>query len=166
MTKLDCFKRQRHYFGNIGPSSQSYGFSSIHVWTWELNHKEGWILKNWCFWTVVLEKTLENPLNCKEIKSVNLKGNQPQIFIRRTDGKADAPILWPPDAKSWLIRKDLDAGKDWRQKEKVGWHHWLSGHEFEQVPGDSEGQESLACCCPWGCKEWDMTEWLNKNKYF
>ena len=85
---------------------------------WELDHKEGWMLKNWCFWTVVLEKTLENPLNCKEIKSVNLKGNQPQIFIRRTDGKAEAPILWPPDAKSWLIRKEPDAGKESRQKEK------------------------------------------------
>ena len=161
MTKLDCFKRQRHYFGNIGPSSQSYGFSSIHVWMWELNHKEGWMLKNWCFWTVVLEKTLENPLNCKEIKSVNLKGNQPQIFIRRTDGKADAPILWPPDAKSQLIRKDLDAGKDWRQKEMVGWHHWLDGHEFEQATGIGVGQGSLACCSPWGCKESDMTERLN-----
>ena len=115
---------------------------------WELDHRESWALKNWCFWTVVLEKTLESPLNCKEIKPVNPKGHQPWIFIGRTD--AEAPILWPPDVKSQLIRKDPDAGKDWRQEEKgmtedkmVGWHHWLNGHEFGQALGDGEGQGNL-----------------------
>ena len=144
------------------------GFSSSHVWMWELNHKKSWEMKKWCLWTVVLEKTLEGPLDCKEIKPVNSKGNQSWIFIGRTDAEAKAPILWPPDAKSWLIGKDPDAGKDWRQEEKgttedevVGWHHRLNGHEFEQVPGVGDGQGSLACCSPWGCKESDMTEWLN-----
>ena len=123
----------------------------------ELDHKESWALKNWCFWTVVLEKTLESPLGCKEIKPVHPKGNQSWIFIGRTE--AEAPILWPPDAKSWLIGKAPDAGKGWRREEQgmtedemVGWHHWLDGHEFEQTPGDSEGQGSLACCSPWGCR--------------
>ena len=111
-----CIKKQRHYFANKGPHSQSYGFSSSHVWIWELDHKEGWMLKNWCFWTVVLEKTLESSLNCKEIKPVNPKGNQSWIFIGRTD--AEAPILCPPDPESPLFGKDPDAGKDWRQKEK------------------------------------------------
>ena len=146
------------------PYSQSYVFSSSHVWMWELDHKESWAPKNWCFWTVVLEKTLESPLDSKEIKPVNPKGNEPWIFIRRTDAEAEAPILWPPDAKSQLIRKDSDAGKDWGQEEKgmtedemVGWHHWLNGCEFEQTSGDSEGQGSLACCGPWVRKELDMT---------
>ena len=118
--------------------AQSYDFSSSHVWMWELDHKEGWVLKNGCFWTVVLEKTLESPLDCKEIKPVNPKGNQPWIFIGWTDSEAGAPIVWPPDAKSQLIRKDPDAGKDWRQEEKgttedetVGWHHWLNGHKLD-----------------------------------
>jgi len=111
-------KKQRHHFANKGPSSQSYGFSSSHVWMWELDHKESWALKNWCFWTVVLEKTLESPLDCKEIQPVNPKENQPWIFIGRTDAEAEALILWPPDAKSWPIGKDLDVGKDWRQEEK------------------------------------------------
>ena len=115
MTNLDSIK-QRYYFVDKGPSNQSYGFSSSHVQMWELNHKESWALKNWCFWTVVLEKTFESPLDTKEIKPVNPKGNQPWIFIRRTD--AEAPILWLPDAKSQLIRKDPDAGKDWRWEEK------------------------------------------------
>ena len=125
-------KNQRHYFVNNGPSSQIYGFSSSQVWMWELDQKDGWVLKNWCFWTVVLKKTLESPLDCKGIKPVNPKGNQPWIFISRTDVEAEAPILGPPDAKSWLIGKDPDAGKDWRHEEKgttedgmVGWHHWL-----------------------------------------
>ena len=133
---------------------------------WELDHKEGWAPKNWCFWTVVLEKNLESPLVCQEVKSVNPKGNQPWILIGRTD--AEAPMLWPPDVKSWLIRKDPDAGKDWRQEEKgttedemVGWHHQLNGHEFELTLGDGEGQGTLACCNPWGCKELYSTEWLN-----
>ena len=111
-------KKQRHHFANKGPSSQGYGFSSGHVWMWELDHKEGWALKNGCFWTVVLEKTLDSPLDSKEIEPVNPKGNQPWIFIGRTDAEAEAPIFWPPDAKSWLIEKDPVAGKDWRQKEK------------------------------------------------
>ena len=161
-------KKQIHYFVNKGPSSQGYGFSSSHVWMWELDYKESWAPKNWCFWTVVLEKTLESPLDCKEIQPVNPKGNQPWIFTGRTDAEAEAPILWPPDVKNQLIRKDPDAGKDWRQEEKgitedemVGWYHWLSGHEFEQTSGDGEGQGSLTCCSPWGHKESDMTEQLN-----
>ena len=123
---------------NKCPYTQSYGVSSSHVQIWELDHKEGWVLKNWCFWTVLLDKTLESPLESKEIKPVNHKGNQLWIFIGRTDAEAEAPILWQPDAKSWLIRKGPDAGKDWRQEEKgttendmVGWHHWLNGHESE-----------------------------------
>ena len=130
-----CIKKQRHCFADKGPSSQGYGFSCGRVWMWELDHKEGWAPKNWCFWTVVLEKTLESPLDCKEIQPVHPKGNQSWIFIGRTE--AEAPILWPPDVKSWLIRKDPDAGKDLGQKkgktedEMVGWHHWLNGHEFE-----------------------------------
>ena len=128
--------------------------------------------KNWCFWTVMLEKTLESLLDSKEIKPVHPKWNQSRIFTGRTDAKAEAPILWPPDAKSQLIGKDPDAGKDWRQEEKgttedetVGWHHQLNGHEFEQAPGDGEGQGSLVCCSPWGRKESQLTEWLNKNKF-
>ena len=144
-------KKQRHCFANKGPSSQSYGFSSSHMWMWELHHKAGWAPKNWCFWTVVLEKTLESSLHCKEIKLGNSKGNQPWIFIRGVD--AETLTLWPSDAKSWLIGRDPDVGKDWRQEEKgttedeiIGWHHQLSGREFEQTLGDSEGQGKLAFC--------------------
>ena len=149
-------KKQRHYFVNKCPYGQTNDFSSSHVWMWELDHKESWMTKNWCFWTVVLEKTLESLLDCKEIKPVNPKGNQSWILIRRIDAETEAPILWPSDAKSRLIRKDPDAGKDWRQEEKgimedetVAWYHWLNRHEFDQAPGDSEGQGSLACCSPW-----------------
>ena len=163
-------KKQRHYFANKGLSSQGYGFSSSHVWMWELEYKESWVPKSWCFWTVVLARTLESSMDCKEIQSVHPKGNQPWIFIGMTGAEAEVPILWPPDAKSWLIRKDPDAGKDWRWEEKgtaednmVGWHHWFNGHEFEQTPEDCEGQGSLACCSLWGRKESDMTEWLNNN---
>ena len=131
-------KKQRHYFANKGPSSQSYGFSSSHIWMWELEYKESWALKNWCFWTVVLEKTLESPLDCKEIQPVHPKGDQSWVFFGGTDAKAETPILWPPDLQSWLIWKDPDAEKDWRWEEKgttedemVGWRHQLSGHEFE-----------------------------------
>ena len=131
-------KKQRHYFANKDPPSQSYGFSSSHVWMWELDHKESWVPKNWYLWTVVLEKTLESLLDCKEIQPVHPKGNQPWIFFGRIDVEAETLILWPPDAKNWLIWKDAHAGKDWRQKEKgmtedemVGWHHQLNGHEFE-----------------------------------
>ena len=131
-------KKQRHYFANKGLYSQSYDFFISHVWMWELGYKESWASKNWCFWTVVLEKTLEGPLDCKEIKPVNPKGNQSWIFIGRTDAEAESPTLCPPDEKNWLIGKDPDAGKDWSQEEKgmtedemVGWHHQLDGHEFE-----------------------------------
>ena len=131
-------KKQRHYFVNKGPCSQGYGFSSSHVWMWELDYKDSWAPKNWCFWTVVLEKILESPLDCKEIQLVHPKGYQSWIFIGKTDVEAETPILWPPDGKSWLIGKGPDAGKDWRQEEKgttedemVGWHHWLNGREFE-----------------------------------
>ena len=133
---------------------------------WELDHKESWVLKNWCLWTVVLEKTLESPLDCKEIKPVYPKGNQSWIFLGRTDAEAETLMLWPPDAKNWLTGKDPDARKDWRQEERgttedemVGWHHQLDGHEFEQSPGVADGQGSLECCSPWGRKESDMTEW-------
>ena len=169
MTNLDSIKKQRHCFSNKGPCSQSYGFSSSHVWMWELDYKENWVQKNGCFWTVVLEKTLESPLDCKEIKPVHPKGNQLWIFIGRTDVEDETPILWPPDAsKNWLLGKDPDAGKDWRQEEKgttenemVGGHHRLHGHEFEQTLGVSDGRGSLACCSPWGLKESDTTEQLN-----
>ena len=134
-------KKQRHYFANKSPSSQSYGFSSSHVWIWELDYKESWVLKNWCFWTAVLEKTLESPLDCKEIQPVHPKGDQSWLFIGRTDVEAETPVLWPPDVK-WLIGKDPDAGIDWRQEEKgmtkvemVGWHHQLSGHEWVHSGG-------------------------------
>ena len=129
---------KKHYFANKGPSSQGYGFSSSHVWMWKLDSKESWAPKNWCFWTVVLEKTLESPLDCEEIQLVHPKGDQSWVFIGRTDVEAETPVLWPPDVKSWLIWKDPDAGQDWRQEEKgttedemVGWHHRHDGHEFE-----------------------------------
>ena len=135
-------KKQRHYFANKGTSSQGYGFSSDHVWMWELDCKESWAPKNWCFWTVVLEKTLESPLDCKEIQPVHSKGDQFWVFFGRNDAKAETPILWPSDVKSWLIWKDPDAGKDWGQGEKwttedkmVGWHHRLNGHGFGWLQG-------------------------------
>ena len=138
-----------------------YGCES---WT----YKESWTPRNWCFWTVVLEKTLESPLDCKEIQPVRPKGNQSWIFIGRTDAEAEIPILWPHDAKNWLSGKDPDAGKDWRQEEKgmtedemVGQHQWLNGHEFEQAPGVVDGYGGLACCSPWDHKESDTTEWLD-----
>ena len=137
-----------------------------HVW--QLDYRENWAPKNWRIWTVVLKKTLGSPLDCKEIKPVNPKGNQSWIFIGRTDVEDETLILWPPDVKNWLIGKDLDAGKDWRQEEKgrtedemVGWHHRLDGHEFEQSLGVGYEQGSLTCCILLGCKELDMTEWLN-----
>ena len=160
-------EKQRHYFTGKVPSSQSCGFFITHVWTWELVYKESWVPRNCCFWTVVLEKTLESPLRCK-IQPVHPKGNQSWIFIGRTDAEAETPILWPLDAKNRLIEKDPDAGKDWKREEKgttedelVGWHHRLDGHEFEWTPGVGDGQGSLACCSPWGCKELDTTEGLN-----
>ena len=141
---------------------------------WELDYKVNWEPKNWCFWTVVLEKTLESPLDCKEIQPVHPKGNQSWVFIGRTDVEAETPILWPPDAKSWLILKDPDAGKDWRQEEKgtieeemVVWHHWLNGHEFEQVPGDGERQGSLVCCSPGVAKsQTRLRDWTRTMSIF
>ena len=140
-----CIKKQRHHFANKVPSSQIYGFSKSRVWMWELDHEQGWSSKNWCFQTVVMEKALESPLDCK-IKPVNPKGNQSWIFIGRTDVEAEALILWLPDAKNSFIGINPDAGKDWGQEEKgatedelVGWHHWLNGHDFSQTPRDSEG---------------------------
>ena len=172
MTNQDSIlKKQRYYFADQGPYSQGYGFSSSHVCIWELSHKEVWALRNWSFWAVVLEKTLESPLDCKDIQPVHPKGNQSWKFIGRTDAEPEALILWPPDVKNWLIGKDPSAGKGWRQEEKgttedemAGWHHSLSGHEFEQAPGD-EGQGSLACCSPWGHRERDATEWLNNSHF-
>ena len=155
-------EKQKHYFSNKGPASQSYGFSTSHACMWELDHKEGWVPHNWCFWTKVLEKTLESSLDSKEIKPVHPEGNQPWISFGRTDAETEAPILWPPDAKSRLIGKDLDGGKDRRQEEKgttkdemVGWHNRLNGHEFEQALGNGDEQGSLVCCCPWGRKVGD-----------
>ena len=140
-------KQQRHYFADKSLSSQRYGLSSSHVWMWEMDCKEGGVLNNWSFWTAVLEKTLESPLDCKEIQPVNPKGNQSWIFIGTTDVEDETPIFWPPDAMNWLIGKPPDAGKDWRREEKgmtedemVGWHHWLNGLEFEQTQGDGEGR--------------------------
>ena len=140
---------------------------------WELDYNDSWVPKNWCFWTVVLKKTLENPLDCKKIQPVHPKGNQSWMFIGRTDVEAETPILWPPNVKNWLIwgtDSFPDAGKDWRQEvkgttedEMVGWHHRLNGHEFEWTLGVGDGQRSLACCSPWGHKELDVTEWLNNN---
>ena len=131
-----------------------------------------WAQKNWCFWTVVLEKTLESPLDCKEIQPIHSKGDQSWVFFGRNDAKVETPILWPPHAKSWLIGKDSDAGRDWGQEEKgmtedemAGWHHWLNGCESEWTPGLGDGQGGLACCYSWGCKESEMTEQLNWTEY-
>ena len=155
-------------FGHDWATSQGYVFSSCHVWMWELDYKESWAPKNWCFWTAVLEKTLESPLDHKEIQQVHPKGNQSWVFIGRTDVEAETPVLWPPDAKSWLIGKDPDAGKDWGQEEKqttedevIGWHHWLNGHGFDWSPGVGDGQEGLMCYISQGHKESNTTERLN-----
>ena len=138
MINLDSILKSRDYFANKGLASQGYGFSSGRVWIWELDREESWVPKNWCFWTVVLEKTLESPLDCKEIQSVHPKGNQSWIFFGSTDVEAETPTVWPPVGKNWLIGKDPDAGRNWGQEEKgttedemAGWHHQLDGHEFE-----------------------------------
>ena len=161
-TKTEYWK-QRHHFANKSLYCQSYDLSSGHVWRWNLDHKEGWIPKNQCY-GIMLEKILESPLYCKKIKAVNPKWNQPWIFIERTIAGAEVPILWPPDVKGKLIGKDPNAGKDWGQEEKratehemVGWSYQLNGRAFEQTPGDSEGQGSLAYCCSWGHKESETT---------
>ena len=166
-------KKQRHYFTDKGSHSPSYGFSGSHIWMWELNHKESWAMKNWCFWTVVLEKTLESTLDSQEVKPVNPKWNQPWIFIVRTDAEAEVPIVWPPVAKNWLIGKDPDARKNWRQEEKgmaedeiVGWHHWLNGHDWVSSrnwwwtarPGMLQSMGFQ--------KKSYMTVWLNWTDYF
>ena len=159
-------KKQRYFLANKGLFRQNYGFSSSHVWMWELDYKESWARKNWCFWTVVL-KILESLLDCKEIKPVHPKGNQCWIFIGRTDAEAETPIIWSLDVKNWLIGKDPDAGKDWRREEKgitedemVGWHHQLNGHEFEQALEDGEGQGSLVCCSHGVAKSWTrLSNW-------
>ena len=169
MTNLDSILKIRDITtANKGPSSQGYGFSCGHVWMWELDCEESWVQKNWCFWTVVLEKTLESPLDCKEIQPVHSEGVQSRVFFERTDAKADTPILWPPHAKSWLIEKDSDAGRDGGQEEKgmtedemAGWHHRLDGHEFGWTPGVGDGLGGLLCSDSWGRKELDMTYRLN-----
>ena len=169
MTNLDSIFRSRDI---TLPTKvclvEAMAFSSSHVWMWELDCEEGWAPKNWCFRTVVLEKTPESPLDCKEIQPVHSKGDQPWDFFGRNDAKAETPVLWPPHAKSWLIGKDPDAGRDWGQEEKgttqdemAGWHHWLDGHESEWTPGVGDGQGGLVCCGSWGRKESDTTEWLN-----
>ena len=160
-------KKQTHYFVNKGLSRQGYGFSSSHVWRSELDYKESWALKNWCFWTAVLEKTLESPLNCKEIQPVHPKGDQSWVFTRRTDVEAETPILWPLEVKSWLIWKDPDAGKDWgwekglTEDEMVGWHNQLNGNGFEWTLGVGDGQRGLVCCSSWGHKE--QLNWTELN---
>ena len=168
MTNLDSTLKSGHYFANKGPSSQGDGFSSSHVWMWKLDCEEGWGPKNWCFWTVVLEKTLESPLDCKEILPVHLKADQSWVFIGVTDVEAETPILWSPDAESWLIWKDPDVRKDWGQEKKgmtedemVGWHRWHNGYGFEWTPGVGDGHGGLACCNSWGHKKSDTTERLN-----
>ena len=139
---------------------------------WELDCEESWAPKNWCFWTLVLERTLESSLDSKEIQLVHPKGNKSWIFIGRTDAEAETPILWPPNGKSWLTGKDPNARKDWRLEEKgmtedeiIGWHHQFNGHEFEPAPGVGDGQGSLACCSPWACKQSDTTEQLNWTEH-
>ena len=165
MTNLDSILKNRDVtlLTNICLVKTMF-FSSSHVGRCELDHKKSWEPKNWCFWTLVLKMILECPLDCKDIQPVNPKRNQSWIFIGRTDAEAEAPILWPPDVKHWLIWKDPDVRKGWRQGEKrmtedemVGWCHWLNGHEFEQAPGIGDGQGGLACCSPWGHKESDTT---------
>ena len=168
VTNLDSILKNRHYFANKGSSSQGYGFSSGHVRIWELNYKESWAPENWYFWTVVFEKTLERPMDCKEIQPVHPKGDQSWVFIGRADFEAETPVLWPSDAKRWLTWKDPVAGKDWRQEEKgmaedemVGWHHQLNGHGFGWTPGVGDGQGGLVCCGLWSHRESDRTEQLN-----
>ena len=164
MTNLDSILKSRDITLPTKIHSQSYGFSSSHVWMWKVDHKESWAPKNWCFWTVVL-KTLESPLDCREIQLVHPKGDQSWIILGKTDAEAETPILWPPDVKNWLIGKYPDSGKDWRQEENgttedemVGWHHWQNGHEFEQALGVVDEQGSLECWSPWGLRELDTNE--------
>ena len=169
MTNLDSiFKNRDITLPTKVRLVNNYCFSNSHVWMWELDCEESWVPKNWCFWTVVLEKTLESPLDYKEIQPVHSKGDQSWVFFGRNDAKAETPVLWPSHVKRWLIGKDSGAGRDWGQEEKgmtenemAGWHHRLNGHEFEWTPGVGDGQGGLACCDSWGCNESDMIEWLN-----
>ena len=173
MTKLDSiFKSRDITLPTKVRLVKAMVFPVGHVWMWELNCEESWVPKNWCFWTVVVEKTLESPLDCKEIQPVHSKGDQSWVFYGRNDAKAETPVLWPPHAKSWLIGKDFDAGRDWRQEEKgmtedemAGWHHRLEEHEFEWAPGDGDRQGGLACCDSWSRKESDTTERLNWTEF-
>ena len=160
-------QKQRHCFADKGPFSQRGCFSSSHIWRLEVVYEESWA-KYWCIWTVALEKILESPLDCKEIQPVHPKEDQPWVFIERTDVEAETPILWPPGAKSWLIGKDSDAGRDWGQEKKGmtedemgGWCHWLNGHGFGWTLGVGDGQVCLVYCGSWGCKDLDTTERLN-----
>ena len=172
MTNLDNILKSRDTLPTKVSLVKAMVFPVV-VWMWELDYEESWTPKNWYFWTVVLEKTLESPLDSKEIQPVHPKGNQSWIFIGRTDAYAETPVLWPHDVKSWLFGKDSDAGKNWRWEEKgttedemVRWHHWLNGHEFEWTPGVGNRQGGLACCDSWGCKESDATElnWIHYLK--
>ena len=167
MTNLDSIFKSRDITLPTKVCSQGYGFSSGRIWMWELGCEESWTPKNWCFWTVVLEKILKSPLHCKEIQPVHSKGDQSWVVFGRNDAKAEAPVFWPPHAKSWLIGKDSDAGRDWGQEkgttqdEMAGWHHWLDGREFEWTLGVGDGQGGLVCYDSWGRKESDTTELLN-----
>ena len=169
MTNLDSiFKSRDITFPTKVRLVKAMVFSSGHLWRWELDCEESWVPKNWCFWTVVLVKTLESPLDYKEIQPVHSKGDQSWVFFGRTDAKAETPVLWPSDAKSWLIGKDSEAGRDWGQEEKgttedemAGWHHRLDGRESEWTPGVGDGQRGLTCCNSWGRRELDTTDRLN-----
>ena len=171
MTNPDSILKSRDITLPTSLSCQGYGFSSGHVWMWQLDCEESWAPKNWCFWTVVLQKTLESPLDCKEIQLVNPRGDQSWVFTGRTDAEAETPILWPPHAKSWLIGKEPDVGRDWGQEEKgttedemAGWHHQLDGHEFEWTLGVGDGQGGLAAVIHGVAKSWTrLSDWTELN---
>ena len=171
ITNLDkCVEKQRHYSADKVSYSQGFGLPSGHVHLWELDHKEGIMPKNWCLWTVVLDKTPKSPLDSKENKPADLKGNQPWTLVEKTDVEAEAPEFWSSDMNTWFIGKVPDAGENCRQKkrasedEMAGWHHWCNGHKLGQTLGDDEGQGGLVCCSPWGRKESDTIGWLNNNR--